>query len=594
MWKEGIRMSMMKQALHKRAFADPEVSMAIHDQAGPLKQKMYENYVEDAEAGLGSTAIAAGAGLGVGLGVGNARQALDVKHGNVRVEELIEQADLLRAKANGNEIMAAKRMLVPGLKEEYDHYLGQAEQALWDSDHKYHKANRLYESLSPELKLSRTIKRGAIPGGIALLGTAAGLGAYADNKAHHEALQGLGIDASQFEGARGNESYNLPVSIGTGIGGAAGASAGIGVANKLLAAHRSPFGSIATRSIGGLLGASLGGAVGSGVTNAGLIHHDKKQDRLYGDSMPREASSLPDSFFEKEASLLGLLGAATAFHVAPNLAMKAVKSTERGHKALTNTFAAGVNHGKTGQKLHPNIQFGATYGIGPESMVEYNLGHKFGSKLSRYGDDGSEYVMNVLKRNVNTKLDQATPEVKERLMHTPLIGTVKRYLDGQGEGRLNQFLTKRGVPLESKATAAQNAVNVAMIGGAGAVDPHLLFQPAISYARKKTAESPIGAAFLKKNFEQGKAGKQISKGREFLTDMVVSPSMLDPYRVGKSYAEAIPEQVRTVAEPLVKNMHQNIKTNASIFPKKPMKEYLSDEWPSLTPSDKILEKVRSH
>lgn len=237
---------------------------------------------------------------------------------------------------------------------------------------------------------------------------------------------------------------------------------------------------------------------------------------------------------DKQGSLLGLLGLGTAMHVAPNIAMKAVKSTERGHRALTNTFAAGLEHGRAGKKLHPNLDNALTYGIGPESMVEYRLGRKFGARLAQYPPHIQEKMLETMRHNVNLRFDQLPVNQQKELLHTPLVGSAKRYFDGEGEGKIKDFLVSKGVPEDAKPTILNRAADVAMLGGAAAVDPHLLVQPAISLARKKTAESEFGQRFLKRQFENGESGVPLGRAKEILTDMVVSPGALDPYRVGRA------------------------------------------------------------
>lgn len=237
---------------------------------------------------------------------------------------------------------------------------------------------------------------------------------------------------------------------------------------------------------------------------------------------------------EKQASLLGLLGLGTAMHIAPNMAMKAVKSTERGHKALTNTFAAGLEHGKSGQKLHHNLDSAMTYGIGPESLVEYRLGRKLGDKLSKYPPEIQEKYMATMQRNINARFNQLPVDQQKELMHTPLIGTAKRYFEGQGDGKIKDFLVGKGIPADQAPSKMNRIGDVAMLGGAAAVDPHLLVQPAISMARKKTAESEFGKRFMKRQFENGEKGVGLNKAKEFATDMLISPGALDPYRVGRA------------------------------------------------------------
>lgn len=242
---------------------------------------------------------------------------------------------------------------------------------------------------------------------------------------------------------------------------------------------------------------------------------------------------------EKQGSLLGLLGFGAAMHVTPNIAMKAVKSTDKGHRALTNTFAAGLEHGKTGQKLQHNWDSAMTYGIGPESLVEYRLGRKLGDKLSKYPPEIQEKYMSIMERNINARFNQLPVDQQKALMHAPLIGTAKRYFEGEGDGKIKDFLVKRGVPADQAPSKLNRLVDVGMLGGAAAVDPHLLVQPAISMARKKTAESEFGRRFMKQQFQNGEQGVGLSKAKEFATDMLISPGALDPYRVGRAMNQTL-------------------------------------------------------
>lgn len=237
---------------------------------------------------------------------------------------------------------------------------------------------------------------------------------------------------------------------------------------------------------------------------------------------------------EKQGSLLGLLGLGTAVHVAPNIGMKAIKSTERGHRMLTNTFAAGLEHGRTGQQLHHNLNSLLTYGVGPESMVEYRMGRKLGQKIAHYPEEIQQKFMATMQRNLESRFNHLPESKRQEFLNTPLIGTAKRYFDGEGEGKVKDFLVRRGIPAEQGKTKLNHIGDAAMLGGAAAVEPHLLLQPTVSMIRKKTAESEFGRRFLKRQFEKGEEGLPLNKVKEFASDMLISPGALDPYRIGRT------------------------------------------------------------
>lgn len=241
----------------------------------------------------------------------------------------------------------------------------------------------------------------------------------------------------------------------------------------------------------------------------------------------------------KRASLLGLLGLGTAIHVAPNLAMKAIKNTETGQKGLTGLFSAGVDMGRTGRKMHPNLQSAMEYGIGPESVVEYQLGRSMGSRLSNMAPERQERFINKAKGMTNAYLNR-NPEYAKKLDEVPILNSVKHYFDGKGENKVKDFFMKASVPKDQPVTWKNKAGNLAALGGAAAVDPHILMQPALSGIRKQIAKGPMGSKIFDKGFNQGNSGAPLSKTKETLIDLAVSPSVLDPYRMGKAMKESLP------------------------------------------------------
>lgn len=246
---------------------------------------------------------------------------------------------------------------------------------------------------------------------------------------------------------------------------------------------------------------------------------------------------------KKEASgLLGLLGLAGAVHVAPNLVMKAVKSTQKGHDALTGTFSAGLDMAREGQKLHPNAQSLIEYGIGPESLVDFRLGQKLGEKLRNIPPENQERFLQKAKGMGEAQIRSMGIDPKD-MEKVPVLNTLVNYMEGRGENKVKKGLMRMAVPADQPVTWKNKAGNMAMLGGAAAVDPHLLMQPAISGARKMVAQSPIGQKFMDNQFHKGRVGETINKGKEVAMDMIVSPAALDPYRLGKFVKEKAPQEI---------------------------------------------------
>lgn len=245
---------------------------------------------------------------------------------------------------------------------------------------------------------------------------------------------------------------------------------------------------------------------------------------------------IPDLYereeFTKEASVLGALGLAGLMHVTPNVAMKAVKSTNKGNELLAGAFSAGMNHGKTGRKLHPNAQSFMEYGVGPESLLDYHLGKRIGSRVRKYdgNPERQEVFMNRVKKKFN--LNDTDPRMAEEIKKTPIVGSMYRAFRGEGNKTTEKLLTRMSVPEDAKKTIGQRAGNLAMLAGAGAADPHLLLQPAFSAGRKAVGTSELGKNMLKKNFEKAVDGKTVPKWKERITDLAVSPGVLDTHRIG--------------------------------------------------------------
>lgn len=271
--------------------------------------------------------------------------------------------------------------------------------------------------------------------------------------------------------------------------------------------------------------------------------------------------NIPDKGIEKESSLLGALGLAGLIHVAPNVGMKAIKSTEQGHKALGGSFSAGVNHGKTGRKLHPNAQSFMEYGVGPESLLDYHVGKRVGKRLGKYEDNPARQEVFLDRVKKKFGLLDISPEQIDELKNTPVLGSAYRHFSGETNKGVEKALTKMSVPEDAKKTLGQRAGNLAMLAGAGAADPHLLLQPAFSYGRKQVAKTELGKSMLKSNFEKAVDGKEIPKWKERLIDTVVSPGVLDTHRVGKFTRNNVEPESIELAKGLAKEVGHGGKIN---------------------------------
>jgi hypothetical protein len=254
---------------------------------------------------------------------------------------------------------------------------------------------------------------------------------------------------------------------------------------------------------------------------------------------------------EKHASILGLLGLGAAMHVAPNLGMKALKSTQFGREALTGSLSAGVEMGRRGEKLHPNWKNLMQYGIGPESTVEMELGRHFGQRMNKMDPEQQIRFHNKVKGMLEQHVNSMSPEAKKEIHKTPLLNSAIDYFSGTSNQRVKSFLLNRTVPEAHIQTPEQHAVDAGLLLGVGTVNPHILMQPALSMVRKKMGASAYGKKVLTNLFEKGKSGAPISRTREVLTDTLLSPSALDPYRIGKAlHTHVGPEKINLLDKPI--------------------------------------------
>jgi hypothetical protein len=234
---------------------------------------------------------------------------------------------------------------------------------------------------------------------------------------------------------------------------------------------------------------------------------------------------------EKVQMLLELAASTIAIHVIPNVVMKAVKSTKKGHKFLTSTLALGVEHGKKARKFQFNFQSMVEYGMGPEITAEYQIGLKLGKELRDLPEELHREFLLSFTATVRERMEELDESEREEVMSTPILNAIIAYVEGEYSSKMaksNAF----SVSEDSKTTVRHYAVNVAVLGLVAAVNAHLLAQPVISFVRKKFAVSKFGKSFMKKSFERGLEGHRISKAKMIATDLLVSPAALDTLRIG--------------------------------------------------------------
>lgn len=230
--------------------------------------------------------------------------------------------------------------------------------------------------------------------------------------------------------------------------------------------------------------------------------------------------------------MLELLGIAAAVHVVPNALMKVVKKTKVGHALLTASFAVGLELARMGRKLNPSIKDAMTYGFGPESLVEYELGFNLGIQISCMSEDEQEIFLANMVLEINASLSQYTEEEISELEATPGLGTIISFAKGEWNDKFEEILMVMSCIQDEGRSVKGVATNVGVLATLCVIEPHVIIQPIICMIRKKVAESVVGRRFLENSFKKGQSGEIVSKSMRGAIDMIVSPSALDTMRLG--------------------------------------------------------------
>jgi hypothetical protein len=249
---------------------------------------------------------------------------------------------------------------------------------------------------------------------------------------------------------------------------------------------------------------------------------------------------------EKEASVLGLLGTTAALHTGANLAMMGAKNTKGGQEMLADTMRAGFHHGRKNKQLAHGVRRGLKYGLGPESLMDYQLGHAAGN-LAR--DAGKNLPRSITKdkyklmdraKRILTKDDKSVleslPETTRKAVKKTILGTAMeaghRELHDK-KSRTLDFMTK-SVAKTAKPTKAQNVLHAMPLATAAMVDPHFAIHPGLNAIRDRVSKTEKGKEFMRKQFIEGLRGDKMSKAKELASDVIISPGALESRRVGKA------------------------------------------------------------
>lgn len=260
------------------------------------------------------------------------------------------------------------------------------------------------------------------------------------------------------------------------------------------------------------------------------------------------------------------LVAGAGMHAGLNAGMKALRHTNLGRGLEASQVATGLQHAFTGRQIRPGFQVAARYGIGPESLVNYDMGRALGGQLSEMSRGRQFRFLKKLRKNIaGAGLTSSAPvlgalpkdpalakeiqairsmggnaasaarKAEDVPIWGPLSAGVDKYLS-QGAhpapesalGRLTRRITTS--PASDPGTVGKA---VAGVLGAGAVvaEPHLALHGAMTAGRNLLSKSRTGQRFMRNEAVlgalEGSLGERLSPGISALSDLALSPAALD-------------------------------------------------------------------
>lgn len=218
---------------------------------------------------------------------------------------------------------------------------------------------------------------------------------------------------------------------------------------------------------------------------------------------------------------LGLLG--TGMHMTANLGYKGLRATGAGHRFEAGQVASGYRHGMAGKRINPIIKNVATFGLGPESLVNYDIGRHLGQEASTLSKGRRYRELKKLRKNV-----AMSNSVREAPIGRSVVPAVNRILSGE-KGIMDRLPT---VAAGAKSTLGQRAVSAGVGAAAAAAAPDSLIHMGINATRNALGKGRIGKKFMDDQFNRGLSSGPIGKLKSHLTDILVSPAALDTRRLG--------------------------------------------------------------
>lgn len=257
------------------------------------------------------------------------------------------------------------------------------------------------------------------------------------------------------------------------------------------------------------------------------------------------------TFFPQEkTAILGSLALGAGLHAGANLGFRTFRGTEAGKHFQAGQMASGYNQALQGQKINPVARNVATFGVGPESMVPYDMGQALGGQMAGLGKGDQYRQLKKMRKNM-----AMTTHLKNAPGTSEVVPAINRILD-QKKGFMDKLPT---VPIGAKPTLGQNLMSGGLAAGAIAAEPHTAIHMGINATRDAIARDRIpdfirtrlpgldkrfpnlanrlsGKKFMKDQFEAGVDRGMPSPKATLATDLAVSPAALDTRRIGSALA----------------------------------------------------------
>jgi hypothetical protein len=239
-------------------------------------------------------------------------------------------------------------------------------------------------------------------------------------------------------------------------------------------------------------------------------------------------ASVKGELKEIEKAALDPISTGLVMHVAANSGYKFLRSRKAGHRLEAGQVATGYRHALGNRNIHPVARNVATFGLGPESLVNYDLGQELGNSLKGMSKGKRYRQLKKLRKNV-----AMAPHTREAPMGRSVVPAVNRILSGQ-QGVMDKV---KHVPANAPVTMAQKALSLGLGGAAIAAQPDTAIHMGINATRKMIGNSDQGKRFFRDQFAQGLDAGPISKAKELASDFLISPAALDTRRLGAAMSK---------------------------------------------------------